>query len=53
MRDIRERLYDAACFSVATNSNPTLVTQPADDLTFKNFAIALQERVRAFLRARE
>lgn len=52
-RLVRERLYDAACFSVASNSNPTLVAHPADDLTFKNFAIALQERVRAFLRARE
>lgn len=52
-RLVRERLYDAACFAVATNSNPTCVTQPADDLTFKHFAIALQERVRTFLKARE
>lgn len=52
-RLVRERLYDAACFAVATNSNPTCVTQPADDLTFKHFAIALQERVRTFLKTRE
>ncbi|MBP7126094.1 restriction endonuclease [Myxococcota bacterium] len=51
-RLVRERLYDAACFSLATNGTPSLVAQPADDLTFKHFVIALQERVRSFLRAR-
>jgi len=52
-RLVRERLYDGACFAIATNGHPTRVRQPADDLAFKPFAIALQERVRAFLRARE
>ncbi len=51
-RLVRERLYDAACFAVATNANPTRESHPADDLTFKNFAIALQERVRTFLKTR-
>jgi len=52
-RLVRERLYDSACLALATNSSPTRISQPADDLTFKQFAISLQERIRAFLRARQ
>jgi len=52
-RLVRERLYDAACFAVTTNANPTTVTEPAEDLTFKNLLITLQERVRSFLRSRQ
>lgn len=52
-RLVRERLYDGACFAIATNENPTRVAHPADDLAFKGFVIGLQERVRSFLRGRE
>jgi hypothetical protein len=52
-RLVRERLYDGACFVIATDADTTRVTQPAADLTFNLFVIALQERCRSFLRSRE
>jgi hypothetical protein len=51
-RLVRERLYDAACFAVATNASPSTVSHPAEDLTFERFAVELQGRVRTFLQAR-
>ena len=41
-RLIRERLYSAACFVMATNSKRTTLTQPAEDLNFARFVAALR-----------
>jgi hypothetical protein len=48
-RLVLERLYSAACFIMATNSNGTQITQPADDLTFQRFAGALRGHSVTFL----
>jgi hypothetical protein len=41
-RLVLERLYSASCFLMATNQTPTVVSQPATDLTFARFAAALR-----------
>ena len=48
-RLVLERLYDASCFLVATNSKPTVVSQPAEDLSFARFAAALRGHALTFL----
>jgi Restriction endonuclease XhoI len=48
-RLVLERLYNAACFVVATNARPTVVSQPAPDLSFVRFAAALRGHAVAFL----
>lgn len=48
-RLVLERIYNAACFLMATNAQPTVVTQPAQDLTFTRFAAALRGHAVMFL----
>lgn len=48
-RLVHERLYSSACFALATNSNPTIVTQPAIDLSFQRFVAAIRGHVVTFL----
>jgi len=51
-RLVLERLYNSACFLTATNSKPTQITQPAEDLTFLRLAAALRGHAIAFLGSR-
>jgi hypothetical protein len=51
-RLILERLYTSACFVMATNSRPTHITQPAEDLTFMRLAAALRGHAITFLDSR-
>ncbi len=48
-RLVLERVYSASCFLMATNSVPSVVTQPANDLSFAHFAAALRGHVLTFL----
>ena len=47
-RLVLERIYTAACFMMATNATPTVLSQPAPDLTFARFAAALRGHAVAF-----
>ena len=51
-RLVLERLYNSACFLMATNSKSTQITQPAEDLTFQRLAAALRGHAIAFLGSR-
>jgi hypothetical protein len=44
-----ERLYNAACSVMATNAKPTVISQPAQDLSFSRFAAALRGHAMAFV----
>lgn len=44
-----ERLYNSACFIMATNSRPTKITQPAEDLSFHRLVASLRGHVVSFL----
>lgn len=48
-RLVLERIYNASCFLMATNSKNTVIRQPASDLTFKRFSAALQGHAVGFL----
>jgi len=48
-RLVLERLYNSACFLMATNSPETQITEPADDLSFRRFAAALHGHAKMFL----
>lgn len=48
-RLVLERLYNSACFIMATNSQPTRISQPAEDLTFRRFSAALRGHAVTFL----
>jgi hypothetical protein len=48
-RLVLERVYSAACLVMATNSPKTLITQPAEDLSFQRFVAALRGHVVTFL----
>ncbi len=48
-RLVTERLYTATCLMLATNAKPTVVSHPADDLSFKMFVAALRGHVVTFL----
>jgi Restriction endonuclease XhoI len=48
-RLVMERVYNAACLIMATNSRKTKITQPADDLNFQQFAAALRGHVVTFM----
>ncbi len=50
-RLVLERLYSAACLVLATNEKRTRVTQPAEDLTFRRFAAALNGHAITFLQS--
>lgn len=41
-RLVLERLYNAACFLMATHAEQTILSQPAIDLSFSRFAAALR-----------
>ena len=47
-RLVLERLYNAACFLLATHAPQTVVSQPAKDLSFARFAAALRGHAVAF-----
>jgi hypothetical protein len=51
-RLVLERLYNSACFMMATNSPKTKITQPAEDLNFQRFVAALRGHVVTFLGSR-
>lgn len=51
-RLVLERLYSAACLMLSTNTAPTKIKQPSEDLSFHRFAAALRGHVIAFLGAR-
>lgn len=48
-RLVLERLYDAACLTLATPTLLTRVSHPRPALDFTQFAAQLQERARAFV----
>jgi len=48
-RLVLERIYNATCFLLATNTKATVISQPAQDLTFTRFAAALRGHAVTFL----
>jgi len=48
-RLVRERIYNSACFVMATDEPITKMTQPAEDLSFRRFISAIQGHVVTFL----
>ena len=52
-RLVLERVYNAACLVMATNSPKTKLTEPADDLAFQRFVAALRGHIVAFLGAQK
>jgi len=48
-RLVLERVYSAACLLMATNTSPTTIIQPAEDLNFQRFVAALRGHVMTFL----
>ena len=48
-RLVVERIYSASCFMMATNAKPTVISQPAQDLTFARFAAALRGHAVTFV----
>lgn len=48
-RLILERLYNAACLTLATKEKPTKISHPAEDLSFQRFVAVLWGHVVAFL----
>lgn len=48
-RLVLERIYNASCFMMSTNAKSTVVSQPAQDLTFARFAAALRGHAVTFL----
>ena len=52
-RLVLERVYNAACFIMATNSPRTRISQPAEDLTLQRFVAALRGHVVTFLGSRK
>ncbi len=51
-RLVLERIYSAACFIMATNAMPTVISEPASDLTFARFAAALRGHAVTFVGSR-
>lgn len=51
-RLVLERMYNATCFLLATNTRATVISQPAQDLTFARFAAALRGHAVTFLGSR-
>ncbi len=48
-RLVMERLYAAACLTLSTNTDPTQVTHPSEDLSFQRFASQLTSHSAGFL----
>jgi hypothetical protein len=44
-----ERLYTSACLLLSTNENPTKISEPVEDLSFKKFVAALRGHAITFL----
>jgi hypothetical protein len=51
-RLVLERVYSATCLVLATDEDPTRITQPADDLSFHRFVASLRGHVVTFLESR-
>lgn len=51
-RLVLERLYDAACLTLATKAEPTRITHPVAELDFLQFAAQLQGHAGTFVRGR-
>jgi Restriction endonuclease XhoI len=51
-RLVLERMYTAACFVVATNAKQTVISQPAEDLSFARFAAVLRGHAVTFSASR-
>lgn len=52
-RLVLERVYNAACLIIATNSPRTKINQPANDLNFQRFVAALRGHAVTFLESRK
>jgi Restriction endonuclease XhoI len=52
-RLVLERVYSAACLVMATNSPKTMLTQPAEDLSFRRFVAALRGHVVTYIGSRK
>jgi hypothetical protein len=52
-RLVLERLYDAACLTLATKGENTALSHPAEDLSFRRFAAVLQGVAHTFLQSRK
>lgn len=48
-RLVLERVYNSTCLLMATKSTKTVLTQPAEDLSFRRFVAALRGHVVTFL----
>ena len=51
-RLVRERLYQAACLTLATKATPSLISHPAEALSFRRFVAQLQGAACTFLQQR-
>ena len=51
-RLVLERLYNAACFTMATNEAETQVSHPSEELSFQRFAAAIRGHVIGFVGGR-
>lgn len=51
-RLVLERDYSAACLITATNSSKTILTQPAEDLSFQRFVAALRGHAVSFVESK-
>src|SRR5207302_2623281 len=51
-RLVLERKYNATCLTLATNANPTRVTFPRSELSFRQFAAAIEAHARLFMTSR-
>jgi hypothetical protein len=46
-----ERVYDAACLTMATNEPATQISHPSPDLSFQRFVAALEGHVYTHIRS--
>jgi Restriction endonuclease XhoI len=52
-RLVLERLYDAACLTLATNAPATQVSHPAEDVSFQRFVAELQGNALRFVKSKK
>ncbi|MBL8178210.1 MAG: hypothetical protein JNK48_26280 [Bryobacterales bacterium] len=52
-RLVRENVYTAATLIMTTNEDPTIISQPAEDLSFRRFEAALRGHAVTFLGSRQ
>ena len=48
-RLVLERLYDTACLLLSTSEEPTRITEPSEDLSFRRFVAAIRGHLVTFL----